>query len=255
MKMRNTILYIFVCLLLISCDKEEVSGGTYMDVKTCIDSASGKALTSPIWMLILDKDENAYYNTESRILSYSANNKWLFNEAVKMRENGDSAYVYAYYPYDNSHSHIKNVNVADQIDIMYSKSTYKFDQHPISISFNHILTKIIVSVSRKTVQNLSLFAPNSAKFDVLTGKLSFTSLGEVFSSNSELLILPHVINNADLKIRIDNKLYTYSLKNKNFISGEKYVFNFIIDETKDILKLSSLSVEDWKDQKPYEDYL
>ena len=256
--MRKTTYFLFAIFFLASCGKEENEPPVEnrMDISSCYvvsNNIQSENFSSPIGLYILSEDNTPY--DDGLYYASLVSGTWSINAPVYVTKKG---LVYAYYPYRSDYElPLMAVNMSDQVDILYSKTSSAIAQGSSSLSIRlyHALSQLTVSVENEEVSGISLQSPITGKFDICSGGFSELVSGDVAASSGKLLIVPHS-STAEIKISLkDGKEYTYSVSGMSFVAGENYTYQFKLNANREKLEITSFTIEDWINDKVHNDYL
>lgn len=247
--------------LLAACggNDPELVQGDKMSINSCYvmrSNSLSENFSSPIGLYILAPD-GAPYNADSYKNSASLiSGSWSVTTPVYIMGSG---LLYAYYPYsivDNPPT--LNVNVSNQVDMLYNKipSSIAPGSSSLSIKLYHAMSQLQVNIEDEEISELSFYSPRSGKFNICTGVFSNLIYGDVVASSGQMLIVPHRVSGAELHITLeDGAEYSYPLDGMTFSPGENYTYQFELNENRERLEIQSFSVEEWVNDFIYNDYL
>ena len=260
----NKIVNVFLfslCYFFVSCGNsdEPMAESSAMHIASCYvvnNNTLSENLSSPIGLYITTVDNKPYGDSYRNYASLVHGN-WMMNTPVYEESRG---LVYSYYPYSESDtSPIVSLDLANQVDLLYVKKPIEVSSGSasLSIQLSHALSQIVVSVEGEEISSLSLTSlPVKGSFNICTGAFEDLSMGEITSYSNEMLIVPHLCNQADLRISLKGgREYTYAISNMDYVQGESYTYKFKLNEDREQLQITSVGVEDWVPGSIHEDYL
>lgn len=263
--MKKLLCPLFVlCLLGSSCSKDnspvENEDGQ-MNISSCYVVKNNNTLSenfsSPIGLYVLTEDNQPYDADSYKNFASLVSGQWKVNVPVYVEKKGK---VYAYYPYmSGDNPEMLDVNMANQVDLLYSKTAVPIapGSSSLSVKMYHALSQLSVNVEGEEVVGLTLQSPLTARFNVRTGSFSSLVDGVVSSSFGNMLLIPHTVpEGREMTIRLkDGSEYSYSLAGSVFKSGENPTFQFKLNANRETLEIISFTVEDWINDNVYNDYL
>ena len=259
-KIVNSFLF-SLCCFLASCGNSDdpVAESSTMHITSCYvvnNNTLSENLSSPIGLYITTVDNKPYGDSYRNYASLVHGN-WMMNAPVYVENKG---LVYSYYPYSESDtSPIVSLDMTKQVDLLYVKKPIEIGSGSasLSIQLSHALSQIVVSVEGEEISSLSLTSsPVSGNFNICTGAFEELSTGEMTSYSNKILLVPHLCNQADLKIRLKGgKEYTYAISDMDYVQGESYTYKFKLTENREQLQITSVTVESWVTGSVFEDYL
>lgn len=255
-----------VCLILVSCSKDNsdipsCKEEIQMSISSCYvvknDNSQSENFASPIGLYLLSEDNQPYDNASYKNSASLVGEQWKIAIPVYVEKPGK---VYAYYPYQSGDDpEALVVNMANQVDLLYSKTVANISpgSSSLSVKLHHALSQITVAVENEEVAGLSLLSPMTGKFNVCVGSFTQLTSGVVNVSSGNLLIFPHVpAVDAEMTICLKNgSCYQYSLAGMDLKPGETYVFKFKLNANRETLEIASFSVQDWVVRENHVDYL
>lgn len=253
-------------LVLASCgnDGSAIPGGKddmQMSISSCYivknDNSQSENFSSPIGLYLLSEDNQPYDNVSYKNSAGLVGGQWKITVPVYVEKPGK---VYAYYPYQSGDDpEALAVNMANQVDLLYSKAAASIapGSSSLSVKLHHALSQITVAVENEEVSGLSLLSPMTGNFNVCTGSFTRLASGEVNVSSDNLLIVPHVpATGTEMTIHLKKGTdYRYSLAGMDLKPGETYVFKFKLNADRETLEIASFSVVDWVVRENHVDYL
>ncbi|MFP5155045.1 fimbrillin family protein [Bacteroides clarus] len=232
-----------------------------MSISSCYvvknDNSQSENFASPIGLYLLSEDNQPYDNASYKNSASLVGEQWKIAIPVYVEKPGK---VYAYYPYQSGDDpEALVVNMANQVDLLYSKTVANISpgSSSLSVKLHHALSQITVAVENEEVAGLSLLSPMTGKFNVCVGSFTQLTSGVVNVSSGNLLIVPHVpAVDAEMTICLKNgSCYQYSLAGMDLKPGETYVFKFKLNANRETLEIASFSVQDWVVRENHVDYL
>lgn len=260
--MRNLLYPVFFICMLCSCSSnEDPEDDMCMTINSCYIVKNNNNLSenfsSPIGVYVLTEDNKPYDAVSYKNSASLVSGKWQIDIPVYVEKPGK---VYAYYPYqsgDNPES--LAVNMADQTDLLYSKSAVAMapGSSSLSVKLYHALSQITVTVEGEEVVALSLFSPVTGQFNICSGMFSQLAMGNVAATSDKLLLIPYTVpDDTELSIRLKSGAqYSYSLAGRLFKSGENCSFQFKLNANRETLEIMSFPVVDWITDQVHNDYL
>ena len=242
-----------------SSDPDPTVQDDELSISSChvvVSNNLSENFSSPIGLYILDGSGQPYDPTSYKNSASLISGNWLVSTPVYITGAGK---LYAYYPYSSSDNLPSlNVDVSNQVDLLYSKNPVSigFNSSSLSIKLYHALSQLQVSVEDEEISQLSVRFPLTGKFNIMSGLYSDLVYGQASSSTGKMLVIPHIASGAELAITLKSgSQYTYSLDGKSFSAGENYTYQFKLSESKEKLEFRSISVEDWVSDFIHKDYL
>ena len=182
---------------------------------------------------------------------------WALSKSVRL-DKGQTADVYAVYPYseNNTNREAVPVNVADQEDVLYSGSASyaSYTSNVVTLNMKHALSMIAVNIKKQDYQGngviskIKLSEPSliaqKGTLNVTSGKITPTELGDLSVDVNATIgeggingVLPGMwvipFSSKDhsavkATITIDGKDYTVDLPEVRMSTGWQYVFHAVI---------------------------
>ncbi len=256
--MKKIIYPIITLLLLVACggsDSDPIN--QEMSITSCYvvrNNNLSENFSSPIGLYILDPSGQPYSPDKNKASLVS--NSWILDSPVYITGAGK---LYAYYPCSpTDNPPLLNVDISNQIDLLYSKTSVDIavGSSSLSIKLYHALSQLQVTVENEEIAELSVRSPLVGKFNILTGIYSDLTFGESTSTSGSMLVIPHTAAGTELKITLKSgSEYTYSIDGMSFVPGENYKYDFKLNENREQLEIRSFSVEEWVNGFTHQDYL
>lgn len=221
-----------------------------------------------IGVFALRENDEQYANESINMQAiYLGNNNW--NLASPLPLTNETAYVYAYYPYEsNNESTTISINInygakkemiPGQVDYLYGQYAEVNASSPeAQLTFKHALARVTFAITRSAddagsgiVSKVSLknatgktVISTTGAMDIKTGTITPSKdqyasiqlydkhqLTTDVAQNIDILVIPTEIseNDAVLELTIDGSLYVVNLPSANWETGKQYTYPITID--------------------------
>lgn len=252
----------YLCLLpLFSCNGNDSSNTELptMSIKSCFvieNNNQSENFSSPIGLYILTEDKKPYDKDSYKNFASLIHGNWQVNTPVYITGKG---LVYAYYPYRTTDSSpLLAINMGDQDDLLYCKvpSPIEAGNSAPSLKLSHALSQIVVTVENEEIVSISLTSPLTGSFNICSGIFTDLVHGKVSSPSGQLLVIPHIATQTEMKIQLKNgNEYRYAISHMEYVAGENYTYQFKLNASREKLEFTSVTVEDWINDFVFQDYL